>query len=116
MRFRNYLSIAIVYVAVFAAAFLAASTNGRAQGDAANGQPAADASTTTTKKVYFSLSTNRTYSTSDRTRVWINYQGVDSLDFRVYRVADPVGFFRGLDNPHKVGDRETREIVGTLRK
>src|SRR5262249_27438782 len=115
MRFRNYLSIAIIYVAVFAAALVAASTSGRAQGDAANAQPAAAASTAT-KKVYFSLSTNRTYSTADRTRVWISYQGVDSLDFRVYRVADPVGFFRGLDNPHKVGERETREIVGTLRK
>src|SRR5262249_941403 len=113
MRFRNYLSIALIYVAVFTAALVAASTSSRAQGEPENAAPG---SSTEVKKVYFSLSTNRTYSTADRTRVWINYGGVDSLDFRVYRVADPVGFFRGLDNPHKVGERETREIVGTLRK
>ena len=46
---------------------------------------------------FFSVQTNRTYATTDRARLWVNYRGVDALDFRVYRVKDPVKFFRGLE-------------------
>lgn len=53
-------------------------------------------------KPFFSLTTNRTYGTTDRARVWINYRGLDSLDFRVYRLKDPQQFFRQLENPHQV--------------
>ncbi len=57
-------------------------------------------------KPFFSLVTNRTYSTSDHARFWVNYRGLDALDFRVYRVKDPVKFFRDLDNPHQMGEDE----------
>src|SRR5919205_2333173 len=66
-------------------------------------------------KPFFSLHTNRTYATTDRARVWVNYRGVDSLDFRVYKIKDPVQFFRGLDNPHQVGEDE-EEQVGEMTK
>src|SRR5437588_8619831 len=61
-------------------------------------------------KPFFSLHTNRTYATTDRARVWVNYRGLDSLDFRVYKVKDPVKFFRQLDDPHQVGEDEQEEV------
>src|SRR4051812_7068035 len=63
-------------------------------------------------KPFFSLHTNRTYATTDRARLWVNYRGVEALDFRVYKVKDPVQFFRGLDNPHQVGEDEEAEVGG----
>jgi alpha-2-macroglobulin len=66
-------------------------------------------------KPFFSLHTNRTYATTDRARLWVNYRGVDALDFRVYKVKDPVQFFRQLDNPHQVGEDEQEE-VGEMTK
>src|ERR671927_1159506 len=67
-------------------------------------------------KPFFSLHTNRTYATTDRARVWVNYRGVDSLDFRVYKVKDPVKFFRQLENPHQVGEDEEAEVGKTVEK
>jgi uncharacterized protein YfaS (alpha-2-macroglobulin family) len=66
-------------------------------------------------KPFFSLHTSRTYATTDRARVWVNYRGVDSLDFRVYKVKDPVKFFQGLENPHQVGEDE-EEQLGEMTK
>jgi uncharacterized protein YfaS (alpha-2-macroglobulin family) len=63
-------------------------------------------------KPFFSLHTNRTYATTDRARVWVNYRGVEALDFRVYKVKDPIKFFRQLDNPHQVGEDEEAEVGG----
>jgi uncharacterized protein YfaS (alpha-2-macroglobulin family) len=67
-------------------------------------------------KPFFSLHTNRTYAPTDRARVWVNYRGVESLDFRVYRVKDPVKFFRRLDNPHQVGEDEEAEVGKAVEK
>src|SRR5687768_16914056 len=67
-------------------------------------------------KPFFSLHTSRTYATTDRARVWVNHRGVESLDFRVYKVKDPVKFFRGLDNPHQVGEDEEAEVGKTVEK
>ena len=67
-------------------------------------------------KPFFSLHTNRTYATTDRARVWVNYRGVESLDFRVYKVKDPVKFFRQLDNPHQVGEDEEAEVGKAVEK
>ena len=64
-------------------------------------------------KPNFSLSTNRTYGTQSRARVWVNYQAVNYLDFRVYRVNDPFKFFKQLDNPHQMGEREKTEAAAT---
>jgi hypothetical protein len=59
---------------------------------------------------FFSLHTSRTYATTDRARVFVNYRGVQDLDFRIYRVKNPVEFFRRLDNPHQVGEDEQAEV------
>lgn len=67
-------------------------------------------------KPFFSLITNRTYGTNERARVWINYHDVESLDFRVYRVNDPVKFFKQLDNPHQVGEDEESNFDDIYRK
>lgn len=56
------------------------------------------------KKVRFSLSTTRTYGTKESPRVYISYQGVETLDFRVYQVRDPFLFFRQLEDPHQMGE------------
>jgi len=67
-------------------------------------------------KPFFSVHTNRTYASTDRARLWVNYRGVDALDFRVYRVKDPVKFFRGLDNPHQVGEDEESEVGEMIKR
>ena len=67
-------------------------------------------------KPFFSLHTARTYATTDRARLWVNYRGVEALDFRVYKVKDPVKFFRQLDNPHQVGEDEEAEVGKTVEK
>ncbi|HEV7889201.1 MAG TPA: MG2 domain-containing protein [Pyrinomonadaceae bacterium] len=67
-------------------------------------------------KPFFSIHTGRTYATTDRARLWINYRGVESLDFRVYKVKDPVKFFRQLDNPHQVGEDEEAEVGKDIKK
>ncbi|MGH9900397.1 MAG: MG2 domain-containing protein, partial [Pyrinomonadaceae bacterium] len=67
-------------------------------------------------KPFFSLMTNRTYGTTDRARVWVNYRGLDSLDFRVYRVKDPVRFFKGLKNPHQVGVDEEAAVGEQVKR
>ncbi len=67
-------------------------------------------------KPFFSLSTNRTYGSGERARFWIDYHGIDKLDFRVYRVKDPLKFFTQLDNPHQMGDREEEEFAGSVRR
>lgn len=61
-------------------------------------------------KPFFSLHTSRTYSTTDRARVFVNHRGVKSLDFRVYRAKDPRAFFRKLEDPHRVGEDEYEEV------
>lgn len=67
-------------------------------------------------KPFFSVHTGRTYATTDRVRLWVNYRGVESLDFRVYKVKDPVKFFRQLDNPHQVGEDEEAEVGKETQK
>src|SRR4029450_9133872 len=81
---------------------------------AAKPQPPAASEERTTvpsTKPYFSLTTNRTYSPNESARLWATYQNVDYLDFRVYRIKDPVKFFKQLDNPHQMGDQEKEEIA-----
>ena len=43
--------------------------------------------------------------------MWINYQGIDYLDFRIYRVKQPFEFFKGLNDPHQMGEREKKEVA-----
>ncbi|HZM87338.1 MAG TPA: MG2 domain-containing protein [Blastocatellia bacterium] len=105
----------VVYLAVIAAALSISTLRLRAQSGAVEATSPESASTVTDKP-YFSLSTNRTYGTADRARVWINYLGIDQMDFRVYRVADPVKFFKSLEDPHQMGDGEKTQIIAGLKK
>jgi hypothetical protein len=122
-----------IYVIVVAATVTIAAVRMRvnaapspaAAKSAAGAKPAAPAATATTAaavtkattdyKPYFALSTNRTYSTNDRTRVWINYLGIDYLDFRVYHVKDASKFFTKLKDPHKMGEPEKQAIAASLK-
>lgn len=65
-------------------------------------------------KPFFSLSTHRTYGSTDTARLWVDYQGVDHLDFRVYQLNDPKKFFSDLENPHQLGKDEEQEVASTL--
>lgn len=67
-------------------------------------------------KPFFSINTNRTYATTDRARVWVNYRGLDALDFRLYKVKDPVKFFTLLRNPHQVGEDEEGAIAKSVER
>ncbi len=57
---------------------------------------------------YFSLSSDRTFAPGERVSIQLSANRVRSLEFRVYRVADPVAFFSTLDDPHAVGGRVRR--------
>ncbi len=104
-----------VYLLVIIGALSISTMRLRAQSGAVD-TPATGSASTATYKPYFSLSTNRTYGTADRARVWINYVGIDHMDFRVYRVDDPVKFFKGLEDPHKMGEGEKYQLIASLKK
>src|SRR5689334_18645300 len=97
------LTVIAVYVLVIAGALFVSTVTLRAQSGAGD-TGASGAASTADYKPYFSLSTNRTYGTADRARVWINYVGIDHMDLRVYRVDDPVKFFKQLNDPHQMGE------------
>jgi uncharacterized protein YfaS (alpha-2-macroglobulin family) len=62
-------------------------------------------------KPYFQLTTNKTYSPNESARLWASYQNIDYLDFRVYRIKDPNKFFKQLDDPHEMGEKEKEQIA-----
>ena len=109
------LMTAFIYLAIIAAALFVATLRMRAQGGQA-AQPAASPQATMAPKPYFSLSTNRTYSTSENARFFINYQGIETLDFRVYRVKDPVKFFKQLNDPHQMGKQDKQEVTASYEQ
>lgn len=107
-RSRRYLATAAIYLALAASVFGFNLIRARAARSAA--QPAQpEIPTVVSTKPYFSLTTNRTYSPNEPARLWASYQNVDYLDFRVYRVKDPVKFFKQLDDPHQMGEKEKEE-------
>jgi len=57
---------------------------------------------------YFSLNSFRTWSGNSKPSVSLNAWGIDALEFRVYRVNDPVRFFEQLESPHNFGGRVPR--------
>ena len=57
---------------------------------------------------YFSLNSFKTWAPNSRPSVSLNSWGVDALEFRVYRVEDPVRFFEQLEDPHSFGGRGPR--------
>jgi uncharacterized protein YfaS (alpha-2-macroglobulin family) len=110
LRTRRYVATAAIYLALIGSVFgfnVFRSRAAKSQPPASEERPSKVSST----KPYFSLTTNRTYSPNETTRLWATYQNVDYLDFRVYRIKDPVKFFKQLDNPHQMGDEEKQEIA-----
>src|SRR5450759_5042764 len=57
---------------------------------------------------YFSLSSQRTFGANTKPSVALNAWNVAELEFRVYRVNDPVQFFQQLESAHEFGGRAPR--------
>jgi hypothetical protein len=57
---------------------------------------------------FFSISSNRTYAPGEKPGIEYWGQGVGSLQFRVYRVNDPVRFFKSLRDEHNFGGQAQR--------
>ncbi len=117
IRFQaSRLAVILVYVVVLAGAL--ALAHDRVEYPAAAAPYVAPAETTVVEstKPYFSLATNRTFSTRENPRLWVDYRAVNSLDFRVYRVNDPAKFFAQLSNPHQMGEQEQEQIATSLKR
>ena len=112
---RSYriLITSLVYVVAIAAALTIATLRSRAKAGTA---PTAveEFERPLPSKPFFSLSTHRTYGTNDNARLWVDYQAVDHLDFRVYQVKDPRKFFTDLKNPHQVGENEQEQVASSV--
>jgi alpha-2-macroglobulin len=54
----------------------------------------------------FSVSSRQTYAPSQEPKIWLTFKQVDHLDFRVYRVKDPVLFFSKLKDAHSFGSEK----------
>lgn len=107
-RMGRYLATAAIYLAVVASVFGFNVLRSRAARPAA--EAPAPAPAIVSSKPYFSLTTNRSYSPNESARMWASYQNVDYLDFRVYRVKDPSKFFKQLDDPHQMGEKEKEAV------
>jgi uncharacterized protein YfaS (alpha-2-macroglobulin family) len=118
MNSRSYraLTTSLIYLVAIAGALTIATLRSRAKlKPETNTEPVySGAERRPSSKPYFSLSTHRTYGTSDNARLWVDYQGVDHLDFRVYQVKDPRKFFTQLKNPHQMGEHEEEEVATSL--
>ncbi len=119
---RSYrvLTASVIYLVAIAAALTIATFRSRAKAETdsvatlqevlAADQPERPA----TSKPFFSLSTQRTYGSNDTARLWVDYNGVTQMDFRVYQIKDPRTFFTQLKNPHQMGEEEQQEISDSL--
>ena len=116
MNSRSYriLTTSLIYLVAIVAALTVATLRSRAKPKSATPAPAYPEKRLPSNKPFFSLSTHRTYGTGDNARLWVDYQGIDHLDFRVYQVRDPRKFFTGLADPHQMGEREEAEVASTL--
>ena len=117
MNSRSYrvLTASLIYLVAIAGALTVATLRSRAKAKPTDTEGAyTELAKHPAGKPFFSLSTHRTYGASDNARLWVDYQGVDHLDFRVYQVRDPRKFFTGLKDPHKMGEDEQQEVTTTL--
>ena len=66
----------------------------------------------------FSLSTSTIATTHQTPAVYLTFRQLDHLDFRVYRVNDPVKFLAGLKDPHQLGSEEpiVSQVPTTLER
>ena len=121
MKLRNNFTIIAVYALVIGAAILFATSQMSAQNNITASPKAVAAVSPTVApalKPSFSLSTNRTYGTNDRAKIYVNYQNINALDFRIYKVNDPSKFFKQLNDPHRMGEDEAfhNEIVNEVKE
>ena len=110
---RNF-SPVLVYALIVAAAFAAAHSRVQSTAKEAASTFASTSETTTEIKPFFSISTNRTYSSAENPRLWLDHRGLESLDFRVYRINDPQQFFAQLNDPHQMGENEQEQFANNL--
>jgi uncharacterized protein YfaS (alpha-2-macroglobulin family) len=54
---------------------------------------------------YFALSSARTFGPHGKPSVSMSAWNVDALQFRVYRIHDPLQFFQQIEDPHQFGGR-----------
>jgi alpha-2-macroglobulin len=109
IKIRRYLATVIFYLVLVASVFGFNIIRARTTPPAT--QPkVAETPTVSSAKPYFSLTTNRSYSPNESARLWASYQNVEYLDFRVYRIKDPNKFFKQLDDPHEMGEKEKEQI------
>ncbi len=54
----------------------------------------------------FSLWSNEIFATGERPAFSLTFRNIDHLDFRVYRVGDPLAFFANLRDPHQLGSEK----------
>ena len=112
MKLRNQFTVVVVYLAVIVSTVALATLRSQVRGaQTAPAAPAASPQPSPTVKPRFSLSTSRTYGADEKARVYIAYQGVDTLDFRVYQVKDPFRFFRQLNSPHQMGEEDRNDVA-----
>ena len=52
-------------------------------------------------KPYYTLSSGKTYGPGDKATVSMWSQNIDAVEFRVYRVKDPILFFQKLEDVHR---------------
>lgn len=63
----------------------------------------------------FAISTTRSYAPGETPKVAAYYRGVNMLDFRIYRVQDPVALFSRMKDPHQFGDSRRRDLLYNYR-
>jgi alpha-2-macroglobulin len=51
----------------------------------------------------FAVSSSQTFTTQDSAFINLTFRHLTQLDFRVYKVRDPLAFFAGLRDPHQLG-------------
>lgn len=111
MKQRNTYSVIIIHAAVLLGILVWANSRQPVRGaEQQAAAPQASPSPSPATRARFSLSTMRAYGAQEQPRVYINYQGVETLDFRVYRIKDPFQFFRQLENPHRMGEEDYSEV------
>jgi alpha-2-macroglobulin len=108
-KLRRYVATGIIYLALVGSVFgfniIRARTTPPPTKPAEEKPP-----TVSSTQTFFSLTTNRSYSPNESARLWASYQNIDYLDFRLYRIKDPNKFFKQLEDPHEMGEKEKEEI------
>ena len=51
----------------------------------------------------FSLASSTIFTTRESPSIYLTFHQVERLDFRIYKVRDPVAFVAGLKDPHQLG-------------